>query len=128
MTITIGGSIQSVSIKGRIFAVAADADASRKLGGSENEVQPNGDGSARKVMKRVPWILSGLTLDINEDREDQQFLKAVAEALEWVAITATFASGVTYQGIGTVSDELTVSSETATAEVTLSGPGELTQQ
>ena len=34
----VGGSIQEVILAGRTFAVAADAEAQRKLGGWENEV------------------------------------------------------------------------------------------
>ena len=56
----VGGSIQSISIRGRIFPVASDAEANKKLGGFENEVQANGDGTARKVMTRVPWSIDGL--------------------------------------------------------------------
>ena len=57
----IGGSIQEVALQGRTFAVAADAESQRKLGGFENEVQPNGDGmTARLIKTRVTWMLDGL--------------------------------------------------------------------
>ncbi len=45
----VGGSIESVTLDGRTFAVAADAEAQRKLGGFENEVQANGDGTATRA-------------------------------------------------------------------------------
>lgn len=128
MATAIGGSVQEVSIKGRTFPVAADADVSRQLGGFSAEVQPNGDGSARKILTRVPWIVGGLTIQINDDRDDQKFLQDIANSNDFVPITVTFASGVTYQGKGTVSEEVEFSSEASTADVTLSGPGELTQQ
>lgn len=124
----IGGPIESISIRGRIFSVAADADTTRKLGGFEAEVQANGDGSARKILTRVPWSIDGLTVAIDDDRGDHEFLQEIASSSDWVAVAITYASGVTYQGKGTVSGEFGAGSQNATAAVTLSGPGELTQQ
>jgi hypothetical protein len=124
----VGGSIESVSIRGRTFPVAADADANRKLGGFETEVQANGDGTARKILTRVPWQIDGLQLEIDDDRGDQEFLQAVANEKDFVAVAITFASGITYQGRGTITAELQFSSQNATAGVTLMGPGEMTKQ
>ena len=90
----VGGSIESISIRGRLFPVAADSEATRKLGGFENEVQANGDGSARIVKTRVPWSLDGLQVEINDTRADEEFLQEIADALEPVPITITLASGV----------------------------------
>lgn len=125
---SVGGSIESVSIRGRLFSVAADADTTRKLGGKESEVQPNGDGTARKIFSRVPWSIDGLTIVIDDDRGDHEFLQEVASSADWVTIVITYASGVTYQGTGTVAGEFGNASQSATAGVTLSGPGELTRQ
>ena len=75
----IGGSIQSVSIRGRLFAVASDAEANKKLGGFENEVQANGNGTARLVKTRVPWSIDGLQIEIDDNRADHEFLKEIAE-------------------------------------------------
>ena len=124
----IGGSIESVSIRGRLFPVAADADGARKLGGFENEIQANGDGSARIVKTRVPWMLDGLTLEVDETRGDQEFLQEISDGQDFVTIVITYASQKSWQGLGIVSGELSFSSQTSTAEVTLSGPGPLTQQ
>jgi hypothetical protein len=128
MGAAIGGPIESVSMRGRLFPVAADADAERKLGGFENEVSPNGDGTARIIKTRVPWSISGLALEINEDRGDQQFLKEIADGNDFVTMTVTFASSHTYQGRGIIADEINFSSQNSTAEVTLSGPGEASKQ
>lgn len=124
----VGGSIESISIRGRIFAVAADAEVNRKLGGFENEVQSNGDGSARIVKTRMPWLLDGVQVVINDAQADEEFLKEIADGLEYVAIGITLASGLTYQGKGIVTGEVQASSQNATATITLSGEGELTQQ
>lgn len=125
---SVGGSIESISIRGRLFPVAADAEVQRKLGGFENELQPNGDGSARLIKTRVPWMLDGLVVEIDEDRADHEFLQEIANDSDYVAVTITFASGRTFQARGTISGELQVSSQNATAAFSMSGPGEMTQQ
>ncbi|HET9954086.1 MAG TPA: hypothetical protein VFQ61_06265, partial [Polyangiaceae bacterium] len=92
------------------------------------EVQANGDGTARILKTRVNWSIGGLSLVINDDRGDQEFLRKVQGKNEFVPITITFASQNTYQGRGQVVDELSFSSESSTADVTLTGEGELTKQ
>jgi hypothetical protein len=124
----IGGSIESVDLRGRLFPVAADADGTRDVGGFSNEVQANGDGTARIVKTRKPWMLEGLTLEVSDDRADHEFLQEIADGHDFVAVGITFASGSTWQGRGTVVGDLKYSGQNGTAEVTLSGPQELTQQ
>lgn len=124
-----GGSMESVSIDGRIFPVTADADGARKLGGFSKEVQINGDGSARPVMTRVGWELGGLTLGIDPDRGDQEYLQAIADKRAMVPISATEAGGSpTWQGTGTVTGDIVGSTMNGTCPVTLGGGGKLTQQ
>lgn len=124
----IGGSIDSISISGRNFAVAADAESQRKLGGWENEVQSNGDGTARLIKTRVPLSISGLTIEVDDDRGDHEFLQEIANAKNFHIISITYASGLTYQGTAQIVDEMQSSSQNATAEISLSGPGILTKQ
>jgi len=124
----IGGPIDSCSIRGRIFSVAADAEGERDLGGFKNEVQPNGNGTARMVKERKPWKMGGLKLSLDDDRADQEFLQEIADSQEFVPITVTLVSGVTYQGNGTITDDLTFNTKDSTAEVSFMGPQALTQQ
>lgn len=124
----MGGPIQEASIKGRLFPVAADADAGRKLGGKENEIQMNGDGSARVVQTLVSWTLSGLTLSIDENRGDQQFLQDISDTGELVDIAVTFAGNTVYSGTGTITGELSFSSKNAVSSVAFGGPGKLEKQ
>jgi hypothetical protein len=123
-----GGSIEKVSIRRRIIAVAADADANLDLGGKTNEVQSNGDGTVRVIQTRKPWMTDGLALSCDDGNNDLEFLQEVANSGVPVPITITLASGVTYQGEGTLTGDLKKSTQNATVPVTLSGPGELTQQ
>ncbi len=62
--VAIGGSIEEVSLAGRIYSVPADVDTGRKLGGFENEFQPNGDGSGRLVKTRTGWAIDGLAVGV----------------------------------------------------------------
>ena len=124
----VGGSIESISLGGRIFAVAADAEAERKLGGFENEVQANGDGTARLIKTRVPLSISGLTVEVDDFRGDAEFLQALADRPDFFPIAITYASGLVYQGTAQIVDETASSSQNATASISLSGPGRLTRQ
>lgn len=123
-----GGSIESVGLAGRNFSVAADADSNRKLGGFENEVQPNGDGTARLIKTRVAWQIDGLTLSIDDLRGDQEYLQDLKDRQDFYPIDITYASGAVYSGLGQVTGEEQTSSMSTTSSVTLAGPGKLTRQ
>jgi hypothetical protein len=99
-----------------------------KLGGFENEVQSNGDGTARIVKTRVPWGLSGLMVETNDARSDLEFLKEIADGQDFVTITITMASGITYQGVGQIVDEVQRSTQSATSSVGFMGQGSLSKQ
>lgn len=128
MGAAVGGSIESISLRGRLLPVAADADASLKLGGFENEVAANGDGSARIIKTRVPWQTSGLVVEINKDRADLEFLQEIANLKDYEIVTITMVSGATYQGRGMITGEVQMSTQNSTASLNLMGPGEQTQQ
>ena len=124
----VGGSIESVTLDGRNFAVAADAEAQRKLGGFENEVQANGDGTARLIKTRVPFSIDGLTLEIDDDRGDQEFIQDLSNRNDFFPMVISYASGIDYQGTTQIVGETQTSSQNATASVSLMGPGILTKQ
>ncbi len=124
----VGGSIEEVTLSGRSFAVAADAEAQRKLGGFENEVMANGNGTARLIKTRVPLSIDGLTIEVDDDRGDQEFLQELANRNDFYPIAITYASGITYQGTAQIVGENPASSQSATAAISLMGPGVLTKQ
>lgn len=124
----IGGSIAAVSLDGRNFPVAADADSQRKLGGDENEVESNGDGSGRLIKTRVAWQVDGLTLSIDDGRGDHEYLQALANRSDFWPVTVAYPSGEILQGTGQITGEFQVGSQAATGAVTLKGPGNLTRQ
>jgi len=124
----IAGSIESISLKGREFAVPADAEAQRKLGGFENEVMANGNGTARIVKTRVPLAITGLSVETDDTRGDAEFLQSLSNERDFFPISLKFASGAVYQGRAILTGEITTSSQSATTAINLSGPGELTKQ
>jgi hypothetical protein len=124
----VGGSIESITLNGRNFGVAADAESQRKLGGFENEVMSNGNGTARIIKTRVPLSIDGLTVECDDSRGDHEFLQSLSNANDFFPVAITYASGATYQGRAMITGELQASSQNATAAVSLMGPGELTRQ
>jgi len=124
----VGGSLESVSLDGRTFAVPADSDVNRKLGGTENEVMANGDGTARLIKTRVNWSLDGLTVSIDDILEDQEFLQGLADRNDFFPVVLVYASGEAYQGNGQLTGEMQASSQSTTASISLMGTGALTKQ
>ena len=110
----VGGSIESVTLAGREFAVAADAESQRKLGGFENEVQANGGGTARLIKTRVPLAIDGVVLEIDDSRGDAEFLQDLSNSPDFFALGITYASGITYQGTAQLVGETQASSLNAT--------------
>lgn len=124
----IGGSIQSISIRGRLFPVASDAEANINLGGFQNEVASNGNGTARLLKTRVAWMVDGLQVEIDHGRADLEFLQEIADGLEFVDFTIELVDGTVYQGEGQLVDEIQASTQSATATITAHGQQKLTQQ
>lgn len=124
----IGGSIESVTLDGRSFSVAADVDATRKLGGDENEVVANGDGTGRIQKTKTPWSIDGLSVNVDDSRADLEFIQNLADGNVFFPVTLTLASGITYQGIGILTGEIGASTQSATASISLMGEGKLTPQ
>lgn len=124
----VGGSIESLTLDGREFPVPADVEAQRKLGGFENEVQANGNGTARLIKTRVPLSIDGVTVETDDSRGDQEFIQALANRNDFFPVAMTYASGITYQGTAQLVGENPASSQSATQQVSLMGPGILTKQ
>jgi len=124
----IGGSIQEVSIDGRLYSVAADSDAAMSLGGDTNEVQANGDGTARLLKTKTVWSVTGLSLMNNHEERTHEALQANANRNVFVPCTVALASGTIYRGTGQVADTIEGSSASATISVSLMGQGQLEQQ
>ena len=124
----VGGSILDISIDGTLYPVSADSDSNTFLGGFTAEVVANGDGSARKILTRVPWSIDGLNVEIDHDRGDMETLQAVAAQPGFVDVTITFVDQTTWSGSGTVVDEQKFASQASTMPLSLMGPATVAQQ
>jgi hypothetical protein len=123
-----GGSIEGVTLSGREFPATADADVTRKLGGFNNELLPNGDGTSRRIQTRVLPAFTGIVVECDDARADQEFLQDLVDGGSLVPIAVTYASGITYQGKGTIVGELSASNQSATASFDIMGEGKFTPQ
>lgn len=123
-----GGSYESVTLKGRLFAVAADADSNMHLGGYSNALEANGNGTARLLKTRTTWMVDGIALEIDDLNGDLEFLQNLANENEPFTCVFSKASGAVYEGQGQIVEEINASSATATAPITFRGPGNLTLQ
>ena len=124
----VAGSIESVNIAGRLFAVAADSDANRSIGGFENEAQANGNGTARLVKTAVTWMIENLALSADDSTQDMEYLQDIKDSNDFVPMSFTFVSGIVYQGTGQIVGELKRSEQNGTVPTGFAGPGKLTQQ
>lgn len=125
---SVGGSIEEVSIDGRGFSVASDADSQRTLGGFTNDVESNGNGTARIIKTRVPFKIDGLALNIDDNNGDHEYLQDKVDSNAFFTLAVTYVSGAVYQGVAQLTGDLQVSSQKTTASVSFMGPAALVQQ
>ncbi len=123
----VGGSIESVTLDGRPFPVGADIEAQVKLGGFENEVQANGNGTVREIKTRVPSSIDGLATEVDSDRGDHEFLQELANRNDLFPVAISYANGATYQGRMAITGEIQASTQNASVTFSLMGT-ELTKQ
>ena len=124
----VGGSIESVSISGRLFSVAGDSDFQFNLGGYSNEIQMNGDKTGRIIKTSIPFNIDSITLSVDLPLGDFDFLNDVKNGNDYVPISITLASGAIYQGLAIITGDMVLSSQNTSVTLALSGPGDLTLQ
>lgn len=121
----VGGGLRKVKIGARTFKCPADHDPNRNLGGAENTIQMNGDGTVRISQEEKPWLMK-VQVVIDDKEGDQEYLQDLID--RGVLSECKFEyRAAKWGGEGTVAGELTASGKDSTAEITLSGPGKLEQ-
>lgn len=116
-----GGSGLGITINGRYFPLDADSDVNIQLSGTKNETKPNGDGSFRIVKTIVLGMAEGLKIQIDDARQDLEFLRDVANKNEAVDFDYTKVDGTIYSGSVQIIDDIKSSSKEATADIKVSG-------
>lgn len=116
-----GGSIEGISINARNFSVASDSDPGRILGGKKNSIELNGDDSARVIQARTTSKISGIAVQIDDDKEDHEFIQDVIDAGVLVPVTITYNDGSTYYDNMMITEDSESSPMSGTMELTLEG-------
>ncbi len=124
----ICGSVVSLTLEGRQFAVSADADAQLDLGGWNNTIMPNGNGTARLQKLRGQWKITGLNVSIDNSREDHEYIQGLKDKFDFFAIAIELTDGTVYQGSGQITSETMQSVQNGTLAMELSGINTITQQ
>lgn len=122
---SVAGSIVRVTLDGREFPVAYDSESDRALGGYNNEVEMNGNRTARLIKKMSPAKLSGMGIVIDDGRADQEYIQNLADMKGFFSTEVEYVSGAIYGGQLQIIGEINVGSMKGTAELEFSG-GELT--
>jgi hypothetical protein len=125
---TIGGPILEVTFAGRTFFSASDAAVTISIGGKNNAIEPNGNGTARTIQTVMPWKVEGAALNINTANGDLEFLQDATDRGDDEVFSVTMADGTVYQGVGTTTSELPHDTSKATAAINFGGPRKLTAQ
>ena len=115
------GALESVVLNGRRFTCDAESEASVDLSEWDNEVKPNSDGTFRTVKTRHVQKIESLTLEIDVDRGDVDFINEVKAKLAPVPLSATRVDGKTYEGEVMITDSTSLNDNESTMEVTLEG-------
>ena len=115
------GALESVVLNGRRFTYDAESEASVDLSEWDNEVKPNSDGTFRTVKTRHVQKIESLTLEIDVDRGDVDFINEVKAKLAPVPLSATRVDGKMYEGEVMITDSTSLNDNESTMEVTLTG-------
>lgn len=95
---SIHGAIRALTIAGRGFKVAHDGPGNRMVGGRSNEIVMNGDGTARTIQTVMPGSINDLQIEIDDTKNDQEYIQGIVDAGLPVVVVVTYASGVSYTG------------------------------
>lgn len=117
----IHGAMRSLTIKGRGFKVAHDGSGNKVMGGRNNEISMNIDGSFRVKQSIIPGSFSDIQVEADASKGDQEYLQGLADDGLPIPVVATYASNVSYTGDVVIAGE--VSKDENTGLVSLSCQG-----
>lgn len=100
------GALESIVINGRRFTCKSDDDVEILLPGFTNETITHGDGSVSFKKIRHTGRITGVTLLVDDARDDQEFLKEVQDGLEPVSVNCTKVDGTFYAGTMQITEEI----------------------
>ena len=128
MTEPIGGSVVDMSMRGRALFPTGDSDFGLTKGGKQNEVRPNGNGTARVIQTTVPWGAANVVVECDDLEGVHEFVQELADTGRMIDCTFTMASGLVWEGKGIPTGEITRQTEASTVSFAITGSGVLRQQ
>jgi hypothetical protein len=116
------GDIRQFTYGGREFDVQGeDANVVINLGGYTAEVGLNGNQTPHVTKRSKKAVVSDVTISVDDNRKDLEFLQDKQNAAELVPLSITLASGVTYSGQMALVGDLQKSTGDGTATLTFEG-------
>jgi len=123
---SIHGAMRSFTYDGRAFKVGHDGSGNKAIGGRNNEIAMNGDGSFRVIQTVMPGSFSDLQVEVDDSRGDQEFLQGHANAGLPKPAVATYAANISYTGDLVITGEIAKDENTGLISLNCQG-GELTK-
>jgi hypothetical protein len=121
----IAGPFQSHTFSGRTYKCDAEDDVTITIGGRQNEVVPNGDGTTRVKQTRLVGTMEGINLVCDPATDDMNYLLELQEKGEPFDYSGTTNDGTIWTGKIQISDRPKLSHKEGTMEVTLVGDFEI---
>ena len=116
-----GGPLESITIKGRRFAIDGEVDAALALAGYSNEVKPNGDRTVRLVKSVKVGRLNTIPIVMDDSRDDEDFIQSVMDELNLVDVSATDVNGNVWSGSAQIVEDPETSKKEGTKEINVHG-------
>jgi hypothetical protein len=116
-----GGPIESITIKGRRFACDGEDSGKIQLGGFNNELKPNGDGTARQIKSRKLATITDLNPQCDPSRGDLEYLQGIQSSFEMADTAVTLVDGTVYSGAMQITDEVEYDAKEGTCGLSMAG-------
>jgi hypothetical protein len=116
-----GGTPLGLTVNGKTFDIAADANPTVMTGGFENEAAITGNGNLHVNRNRKLAGFEGLDISIDPSRGDFEYLQQLADNGEPVNVVLTLASGKSYGGFLSVDSTLEYAGGDGTASLSMHG-------
>ncbi len=115
------GDIVQLTIAGREFDPAADANVTYRTSGWMNENTPTGNGGLHTKRTRKLGGFDSLPLSVDAAKKDLEYIQALADEGEPVPMAMTLASGEIYSGDLVPEGELDANTGDGQVELTALG-------
>ena len=122
----IAGAMRSFTIRGRAFKVAHDGSGNKIMGGRNNEIAMNADGSFRTIQTVIPGSFNDIGVECDDSRGDQEFLQEIADSGLPEPVVATYAANISYTGDVVIAGEISKDENTGLISLSCQG-GPLTK-